>query len=141
MLRENLNTATRSEQMMTNTGTEHSVSSDTPSGLSRRLPWPWSFLLGGSAFWCGRQSLAFISALHCPLSAASSMLHWAQLPTLPALHSALAKCSLLSCVKAIHPPSVVLSSVLRGCIVEDSASVTQRYALAQGRVESWSSMG
>ena len=31
MLRENLNTATRSEQMMTNTGTEHSVSSDTPS--------------------------------------------------------------------------------------------------------------
>ena len=31
MLRENLNTATRSEQMMTNTGTEHSVSGDTPS--------------------------------------------------------------------------------------------------------------
>ena len=31
MLRENLNTATRSEKMMTNTGTEHSVSSDTPS--------------------------------------------------------------------------------------------------------------
>ena len=31
MLRENLNTAMRSEQMMTNTGTEYSVSSDTPS--------------------------------------------------------------------------------------------------------------
>ena len=34
MLRENLNTATRSEQMMTNTGTEHSVSSDTPSYIA-----------------------------------------------------------------------------------------------------------
>ena len=31
MLRENVNTATSREQMVTNTGTEHSVSSDTPS--------------------------------------------------------------------------------------------------------------